>query len=363
MLSYIILNIFYFISLISLVNLYKRTIIHDETQKALQVNSKGIFIPKNSCYNELYIDSLCRLKNNNLHKYIGILPFSDRIVSKNGLWLLMKSSYSKKVLDKYFPKTFILQEWNDRLEFNKLVYSAINHKSNNNKNNNKSNNIFIIKKNVNCKLGLKLFTIKDVNDLSDLYIKYFQDDYKLVQQFLPNPFLINNRILICRVYIFIYKQYLVDTKQLTIYRFNWLKCLYPNKDFDINNYESLISDSHNINYGFPLYFNKNDNNKLFRKLDISLKMLGVAVKETFLENNILENHNQFQLFGLDYILDQNENPYLLEINKGPNLQNYYSDYEKKMKKMLVYQMHDLVRNDIGSKDSNYDISFSCKISF
>ena len=352
MLSYIILNIFYFIALISLINLYKRIIIHDETQKSLQVNSKGIFIPKNSSYNELYIDCLSEYKDNNIHKYLGILPHSDRIVSKNGLWLLMKSSYSKKVLYKYFPKTFILQEWNDRLEFNKLVYSVINNKSN--------NNIFIIKKNINCKLGLKLFTIKDGNDLSELYIKYFQDDYKLVQQFLPNPFLINNRILICRVYIFIYKQYLVDTKQLTIYRFNWLKCLYPNKNFDVNNYKSLISDSHKINYGFPLYFNKNDNNKLFRKLDISLKMLGVAVKETFLENNILENHNQFQLFGLDYILDKNENPYLLEINKGPNLQNYYSDYEKKMKKMLVYQMHDLVRNDIDIKDTNYDISFTNK---
>ena len=60
----------------------------------------------------------------------------------------------------------------------------------------------------------------------------------------------------------------------------------------------------------------------------------VAVKETFLENNILENHNQIQLFGTDYILDKNENPYLLEINKGPNTK-LYSDYEKKMKNVFI----------------------------
>ncbi len=64
MLSYIILNIFYFIALVILVNLCKKTIVNDETQKALQLNSSGIFIPKNSCYNELYNDRLVNIYKN-----------------------------------------------------------------------------------------------------------------------------------------------------------------------------------------------------------------------------------------------------------------------------------------------------------
>jgi hypothetical protein len=397
MLSYIILNIFYFIALVILVNLCKKIIINDETQKALELNSEGIFIPKNSCYNELYIDRLVNIqnnkKNNNLGdipKYIGILPYSDRIVSKNGLWLLMKSCYSHKVLDKYFPKTFILQEWNDRTNFNAFVFNSINNqvstlindknnkmndkinnkmndKINNKMNdkiddkiNDKINNIYILKKNINCKLGIKLFKINNKNDLSELYSTYFQEDYKLVQQFMPNPFLINNRILIIRVYIFIYKEYLLQNKQLTLYRFNWIKCLYTDKDLDTNDFSSLISNSHKINYGLPLYYNKNEELQLFKKLDNSLKMLAIASKETFLDNDILKGHNQFQIFGLDYILDQNRNPYLLEINKGPNLQNYHSNYEKKMKKMLVYQMHNLIKNKTDINNTNYDIIYQSK---
>ena len=56
---------------------------------------------------------------------------------------------------------------------------------------------------------------------------------------------------------------------------------------------------------------------IFISLIIYLTMLSVEGEICNLQN--IYNNKTFQLFGLDIIFDKNMNPYLLEMNKGPDM--------------------------------------------
>ena len=55
------------------------------------------------------------------------------------------------------------------------------------------------------------------------------------------------------------------------------------------------------------------------------------------------------------MLDSFGKPYLLEINKNPNLTNNFSKEEEKMKEMLVSQMYSIVRDELDVDKSNYEL--------
>ena len=67
----------------------------------------------------------------------------------------------------------------------------------------------------------------------------------------------------------------------------------------------------------------------------------------------LKNQIRFQLFGLDYVIDKNLKPYLLEMNKAPNMTFKHGDEEKKMKVMsdLIYLL------ELDKQPANYKNDF------
>ena len=208
---FILLHLSYLLFLIFLINTYVRDVGEKNNNEILKINSYNIFIPENTTYNELYIQKLHNLylknlKNNKVFniKYINILPYADTLVSKNGLWNLLTKYNSEKYLYKFFPKTFILQNLYNRIEFTKLFYNSFNNE-NNNKNTNKIKKVIILKKNINNKKGLKLFFIENKNDILDIYNIYYLEEYKLIQEFISNPYLYSDKIVILRVYLVIKK--------------------------------------------------------------------------------------------------------------------------------------------------------------
>ena len=59
-----------------------------------------------------------------------------------------------------------------------------------------------------------------------------------------------------------------------------------------------------------------------------MKILGIGnaiidvickVEDNFITQHNLKKSTTFQLFGIDYIFDKDCNPYLLEMNKGPDM--------------------------------------------
>ena len=70
-----------------------------------------------------------------------------------------------------------------------------------------------------------------------------------------------------------------------------------------------------------MYFLENNINDIlvFKKIREIMIKLANAIQNQICNYNKLSKIKTFQLFGIDIILDNNLNPKLLEINKGPNM--------------------------------------------
>ena len=331
---FIIIHLSYIIFLMILVTSLSKKGTDDQMKQLLLLNSDGIFIPDNPTYNELYIQELNQDKE--FLKYINILPYADKLVSKNGLYDLLSTYYKDNldILNKIVPKSYILQNDIHKKNFDKDFYK------------NFPNKIYILKKNIDRKEGLKIIIIKEKENLVDLYNIYFNYDYKIVQEYITNPYLYNNKIVILRVYLLIVRL----KNEIKFIKQDWIKCLYSKYDFNLKNDKSMISDStfnspnfpKNLNQLFPL------NSPLYNKIIEQIDNIFLKIKEAsyylFTDNNILSDSVLFQLFGCDFIIDENCNVKLLEINKNPNLVNNFNKEEEIIKKNMITKMYDYIRS-------------------
>ena len=137
-----------------------------------------------------------------------------------------------------------------------------------------------------------------------------KEDYLLIQEFIKNK----DEQYVLRLYIL----GILRDNNLELYCNSHHKVLYAKKG-------ELITDSkyiHNIK----------------KKIDLgNLKKIFDGLKYIFkkqIQNN-LPKLIKFQLFGIDIKYDEYMNPYLLEINKNPNMNNYHNAEEKILKKNLL----------------------------
>tara|TARA_B110001469_G_C9647287_1_gene327881 strand:- start:948 stop:1868 length:921 start_codon:yes stop_codon:yes gene_type:complete len=284
------------------------------------------FIPDYPTYNELYINYFKGKKINNI-KYLGFLPNSDSFVSKNNLWNILRSTKYSHIV----PKTYLLDNYYDLENFKKD-----HHKD----------KLYIFKKNIQNKKGLKLIQ-GDYNTIINIYNL---ENHKLVQKFIFNTIL--EKQFVIRIYILAIKR--LNQNKVNVYYNKYNKLLFAEKNLAQNNFKSkmLITNSkHNIPENpknlAELYniINKSlDTNKIdTNKMDILLGIKYIITKQCENENKLF-NFSQFQLFGIDIICDAKLNCYLLEINKNPNMSNFHSEKEKIEKHKIIKDMYTLVKN-------------------
>jgi tubulin polyglutamylase TTLL6/13 len=259
------------------------------------------------------------IKPQNTNQVIFGVSGCDSIVSKNRLWELIKINYGRDKATKIMPETWVLNDSKDMRLFMR---------------NYDENNMYILKKNVQRKEGLKL--TKNFNEI----LEAKNENYKVVQKYEKNLYLINNRKVNLRVYLLIVCQ----KGNMTGYIHENGKCIYTNKEYNDNlfDFESNITSYHldmdvykQNPYSFKelkkyLSDDNKDYNLLFERINkiINLTMKSISGSLGNLKN--IYNNKTFQLFGLDIIFDKNLNPYLLEINKGPDMIPR-DDTDRKMK--------------------------------
>ena len=112
------------------------------------------------------------------------------------------------------PETYVYDSENDMRLFNKDY---------------RNSNIYILKKNIQRKEGLKL--------TDDYYtiINSKYEKYKIIQKYLTNLYLINKRKVNLRIYYLI----VIDNNNIKYYLSKLGKCIYTNKDYDKNNTHDL----------------------------------------------------------------------------------------------------------------------------
>lgn len=331
-------------------------------------NSSGseawdIYMPCGYSYIEKELNSI-EIKSNN--QKIFAIRGCNKITSKNNLWKLLVEKYGREKAKEIMPPTYLYNDKDIALFKKKYVKGKM----------------YLMKKNLQRKKGIVLS--KNLNKI----LAGNQKKYKLIQEFIPS-LLINNKVFNLRLYLLV----VCKDKVPIFYLHKNIKCLYASKSKE--NKKQDNEDNNSIN-PFVINLGKNDEDEKIDKwshITNSYEMDGDIYKEnpytieelfTFLmeKNNIPEykidilrnkimkniklmadgikdklcvsmdskfNNIYFQLFGLDILIDTSLHPYLLEINKGPDMKpKDKRDY--KFKEKIILDMFDKV--DIIKTDNN-----------
>ena len=240
------------------------------------------------------------------NKIIFSINGCDNVVSKAKLWTIISSKYGRRKASKIMPETFLTDS--DINEFKKRY---------------KKNKLYILKNKLQRKEGIYL--TKDYNFL----INSEKNGYTIIQDYIKNVFLINNRKLNIRIYtvIICYKNI------FNCYIYNNGKCIYTNSDY---NYKSKDLHSHITSLDLDLkiyeknpltlhelksYMIKNKLNydKLWTNVNKCIKKATHAFKKYLYTDEKFKNNLSFQIFGPDIIVDEKLNCFIAEINKGPSM--------------------------------------------
>ena len=235
-------------------------------------------------------------------------------------------------------------------------------------------NTWLLKRtNLNRGRQIKIFSdLKSI--LDEIEESKTKCNHLIIQKYIEAPLLYNNRKFDIRIWVLF--TYISRCYNLEVYVFKegHLKaCSEPfNLDSDdlyvhLTNYSvqkynvnfSKIEIGNEISFKtFQEDLDKNNKCKNFKK-DIFPKILKIiAISANSVKNkiNILNRNNCFEIFGYDFILDENYEPFLLEVNTNPGLEE-----SSPLIKMLVPRMiDDALRLTIDKvferSDKNKDIS-------
>jgi hypothetical protein len=291
-----------------------------------------LFMP---CTYNTVESELKKLEITNDNKLIFGINGCDTLASKNNLWLILENKYGRQKASTLMPETWIL--------YNKKHMELFKNQHNKKK-------TYIMKKNIQRKKGLHL-----TNSLNEI-INNSDEKFRVVQKYMKNTFLINKRKINLRIYLLV----ICKNNKIESFVHKNGKCIYTNKDY--NNTLDLEENITSLNLDYNIYkknpfdlielkkyFNKHNLNyiKLYTNLINNLKLLHNTYKQNICKLKQNKNNINFQLFGLDYIFDNNLNIFLLEINKGPDM-NSKNDVDYKLK----YNIMEDVFIKVGLINSN-----------
>jgi hypothetical protein len=290
-------------------------------EKELGVITKDIFTTNNVTQNNqdwnVYIPcgyndvekelQSIRMSAHSGNKFIFGVNGCDKIVSKNELWKQLRDCYGREKASQMMPETWILADPEEMKDFRKKF----------------NGEMYILKKNVQRKEGLLLTDDRKVIENAH------QEEYRVVQRYMKSVFLVGKRKVNLRIYYLI----VVQKGKISFYMSNVGKCIYTNKDYNSDNsdFESNITSYHldiNIYKTHPLtfedlrrYIDKTASSQgkvLFDRIRLLMQDVSRCIQKNIYQSLNL-NGTSFQLFGVDVIFDNTMHPYLLEMNKGPDM--------------------------------------------
>jgi len=288
-------------------------------------------------YNQVESELLdIKIMNKVKNKFIFGINGCDSIVSKNNIWDSLVKCYGRKEAKNLMPETYILNNRND-MDLFKREYNP--------------NNIYILKKNVQRKEGLKL--TKDYSEI----IEAKKDNYKVVQNYVRDLYLVNGRKVNLRIYLLI----MIKDGNVQFYVSKLGKCIYTKKTYNDNDldFESNITSYHldlSVYKENPRDFD--DLRKyigsdiLFKRIDTILQKICYCLSKNLYQSENIMKMTSFQLFGIDVIFTKNLQPYLLEMNKGPDMAPKDKADEK-----MKYKVQDDMFKKVGIIEDTPDNSF------
>ena len=245
------------------------------------------------------------------NKKIYAVDGCDKLASKNMIWRLLVAALGREQSATLMPETFVANDPADLRAF-LTSYSP--------------SNMYICKKNVQRKKGLEMS-----NNL-DTLLKCQNRGFKVIQRYFKDVFVLGGRKLNLRMYVAVVCD--PDGRRMAYLHRNG-KCLYTNRPYsrDSTDFEEQIT-SVNLDPAvyetLPLDFIELRRTlaadhgiafveEIFAPTARKLRQVMGALLPSVCTNGSLRTNVRFQLFGVDVILTDAREPYVLEFNKGPEM--------------------------------------------
>ena len=238
-------------------------------------------------------------------------------------------------------------------------------------------------------IGRNMWLLKRTNFNRGRLIKVFSDlksildeieesktkcKHLLIQKYIEAPLLYNNRKFDIRIWVlftFISKNY---SFEVYVFKEGHLKaCSEPFNLTSPDLYVHLTNYSvqkYNINFSkleigneisfetFQNELDKKPNSKNFKKeiFPKILKIIAISANSCKNKINILNRNNCFEIFGYDFILDENYEPFLLEVNTNPGLEESSPLIEMLVPRMIDDAFRLTIDKIFERNDINKDVS-------
>lgn len=253
---------------------------------------------------------------------IFMLNNTDHMVSKLALWKYLKKTYGRNEASNMIPHTWDLTDPTD-INLFKSQYDP--------------NKLYITKNNYQRQEGLEIH-----NDLNKILSS--ADKYLLVQELLQDPYLISGRKINLRVYVLVIKDNNSNIK-LNIYKDGFM--YYTSELFEPNNPSfkknittgyidrQIYTDNPLTHMDFRKWLDNSNREKIPIEKYIIQTYPNIKLSEYIfaqiygLLGTIFKTYEDvvgtktfgvnFQLYGVDVAINNQLNPLVMEINKGPDL--------------------------------------------
>ena len=216
-------------------------------------------------------------------------------------------------------------------------------------------NLWVLKR-TNLNRGRQMKVLSNIDEIIkeiNLMFEEKKPNNLIIQKYIEDPLLYNGRKFDIRIWV-LFTYVGKDNKyEIYVFKEGHLKACSDNFNIDSDNLFIHLTNysvqKHNKNFSkveigneisFQLFqqeLNRQNSGKNFKK-DIFpeiIKIIGISAKAVKNKINIMNRKNCFEIFGYDFILDSNYQPFLLEINTNPGLEE-----SSPLIKMLVPRMID-----------------------
>ena len=307
------------------------------------VNNKILSIDKDIIFNKLYSDYFYFDKNFNELKNIYIF-IPKQFLSHKNYWILKPTNlYQGKCIEISNNYNEIIKKCKNTFRGvdKRLLINNINNNSSTNNNNKDSISESESESNYNSSNESSssdeeeeintISTNKRANTKKHISRMYCSNEI-IIQKYLDNPLLYNKRKFDIRCYV------LVDSNFNVFYcREGHLKG--SSEEYDLNNTNKFIHiTNHSVQkksdkfekfeFGNEMSYNdfkivltqENYSLEIFDKIIEKIKFL-IKISMNAVNKKLIKHENVlcFEIFGYDFILDNDFNPYILEINNNPGL--------------------------------------------
>lgn len=279
-------------------------------------NNWNILLP---CGADFSTKTLSKVKNKTGFPYF--LANNYHLGLKKGIWNSLKNKYGRDVAKEIIPTVYIFPK--DERLFKKEY---------------KSGDFYFLKKEKQRQTGL------DFSNNYNALINHKKNKYSLIQKFIGNTVTFLGHRMNFRIYFVILNR----GKMIQSFKHNDGIISYSKSPIaDVPNYDSCVASFYTskdlYKKGFPIIYSE-----LKKKLQLPWKEIErkMKIKLNLLTNSIKDKMNQykgFQLFGVDFVIDQSFEPWLLEANIGPGM-TPFNENDKKMRKNVYENIIYLLKN-------------------